>query len=500
MAWRRQFQQFLLSLNVVLHVSYAQAPTPYATPTGLASDITSYLEASSSSEAGLAKTLMFANIDVDNSANGTVIAAQSYSNPNYAYNWVRDASLTMDVVQSLYAAATSDAARDNYANILFAYAGARTAEQNDPDLQTGLGEPKFNLNNTVFTGPWGRPQNDGPATSATTLMQFATAYMNNGGSQDTVNDQIYQAPVKADLLFVASNWSSPSFDIWEEESSNHFYNRLVSHRALVLGAAFATKMGDDSTSSTLSSAASDVANSLSVFWDADLGIIKYEDGPVLNNKNSYQDIAVILGVIHGYNDDGVFSYSNDQVLSTAYHLAISFLDAYPIAANQHTDSSGASLGIPIGRYPEDIYTGTGTAENGGNPWFLCTAAMAELFYRAASDLQSAGQLTVSNTSLLFWTYFSPGANLSEDTYSSDSDGFKGAIAALQGWGDAFIRLIQYHGGDGGHLSEEYDRNSGVMVGAADLTWSYASVITAAFARAEQSGDDSYVQDLANLGF
>jgi glucoamylase len=26
----------------------------------------------------------------------------------------------------------------------------------------GLGEPKFNVDETAFTGPWGRPQRDGP--------------------------------------------------------------------------------------------------------------------------------------------------------------------------------------------------------------------------------------------------------------------------------------------------------------------------------------------------
>lgn len=348
MIWCCRLWRVLLSFHFVLGFSYGQSPTPYAAPTGLWSDITSYLEVSKNSEAELAKSLMFANINVKGSANGTVIAAQSYSNPDYAYNWVRDASLTMDVVQRLYSAATSDGAKDHYSSILFAYANARVVEQQGPNLQTGLGEPKFNLNNTVFTGPWGRPQNDGPATSAITLMQFATTYIANGGSRETIKEQIYQAPVQKDLSFVASNWSSPSFDIWEEESANHFYNYLVSHRALVMGAAFATQMGDNSTSSTLDTASIEIVNSLLEFWDPSLSIIKYEDGGVLNKKTSYLDIAVILGVLHGYNDDLLYSCSMDRVLSTAYHLAISFLDTYPIAASQHTDSSGATLGIPIG--------------------------------------------------------------------------------------------------------------------------------------------------------
>jgi glucoamylase len=349
MARSRLLINFWVVFNSIYSLSNAQnaSPQPYASPSGLSNDISAYLAASTDSGAGLAKSLMFANINVVGSANGTVIAAQSYSSPDYAYNWVRDASLTMDVVQSLYNASASQTAQLYYAEILFSYANARTGEQNDSNLQTGLGEPKFNLDNSVFTGPWGRPQNDGPATSSITLMQFATAYLANGGSIDTVNEIIYQAPVKSDLLFVASNWSSPSFDIWEEESSYHFYNRLVSHRALSMGASFASTMGDPSTQAILASAADDVAGTLSQFWDQTRGIIVYENGPVLNNKISYLDIAVILGIIHGYNGDGIFSYSDDQVLATAYQLAISFLNIYPVAS-QHTDSNGDILGIPTG--------------------------------------------------------------------------------------------------------------------------------------------------------
>jgi glucoamylase len=152
------------------------------------------------------------------------------------------------------------------------------------------------------------------------------------------------------------------------------------------------------------------------------------------------------------------------------------------------------------RYPEDVYTGTGTADNGGNPWFLATAAMAELFYRAGSELKKNGSLKVTATSLGFWSFFAPDAKLAEGSYDSSSGGFKGAIAGLQGWGDAFVRLIKYHGGENGHLSEEYSRTTGIMQGAKDLTWSYASLLTAAFARAELQGTSNYVQTLADLDF
>jgi len=475
---------------------------------------------------------MFLNInpDVAGAVEGVVVAARSgptypQTDPDYEYNWVRDASLTMDVVQTLYAAATKSKAKTQYENILFEYATARATEQNDPNLMTGLGEPKvrvpqdpkelvvrlliltqFYLNNTIFSGPWGRPQNDGPATSAITLMEFADDYLANGGNISTVKQRIYDsstfaasAPVMKDLLFVASNWSSPSFDLWEEEESDHFYTRMVQRRALVMGASFATKLGDASTSATLSAAATALTATLSQFWDPNREILLYEYGPVLHGKSSYLDIAVVLGVIHGYAGDGVYGYTNDEVLSTAVRIATSFIDVFPIA-NTTTDSSGQVLGIPIGRYPEDVYNGTGTATNGGNPWYLCTAAMSQFMYSASTQYGDAGSISITNVSKPFFDYFAPEAGLQiGQTYSYGSSKYNQVINSLNGWGDAFMRTIKNNTPSDGHLSEEFNRNTGVPQGAADLTWSYASVLTAAFARAELRGQKAYAKNLANLG-
>lgn len=144
----------------------------------------------------------------------------------------------MDVVASLYAAGNVPAQQAMYENLFFNYSMARATEQNDPNLQTGLGEPKFNLDNSVFTGPWGRPQNDGPATAAIALMEFSYAYLaQHPNSQSTIMQMIYDssdypttAPVQKDLLFVSTNWSSPSFDLWEEEESDQFYTVRIINR------------------------------------------------------------------------------------------------------------------------------------------------------------------------------------------------------------------------------------------------------------------------------
>ncbi|TKX20854.1 glucoamylase-like protein [Elsinoe australis] len=509
-------QTFVQPLNIQVEASGAPEPTqpgppaPYASPSGLADDITEWLRLDIESQATLSKRNMFSNINpsLPGVANGTVVAAKSgpsYTQklPDYEYNWVRDASLTFDTVNTLYIAASNDQ-KSVYEEILFQYAKARANEQNAPGLQTGLGEPKFYLNNTIFTGPWGRPQNDGPATAAITLMEFANEYLENGGDIETVKSQIYDstvnpnAPVQKDLLFVASNWTTLDFDLWEEVVSAHFYTRMVQRKALLQGADFATKMGDSATSEVLAAAGTALTATLAQFWNPNRQLILYEYGPILRDKASYKDIAVALGVIHGYIGDDVFSFTNDQILSSLLQISTSFIPIYGIA-NTTIDASGLTLGIPIGRYPEDVYNGTGTEDNGGNPWYLATATMAEMLYRGVSEYRSAGSITVTNTSLPFFTYFASATPVNVgSTYGANSTEFDGLIEAMLGWGDAFLRRIKYHTPETGSLSEQYNRNTGVSQGAADLTWSYAALLEAAIARADVSGDEDYTTTLANL--
>lgn len=130
------------------------APVPYATPNGFSDDITTWLALGDSSQIAICKSRMFDNINSVGAANGTVVASTSRANPDYHYNWVRDAALTMDVVVDLYNAATLPSAIGFFEKTLFQYSQARAEQQQ----LGGLGEPKFWLNNTLFTGPWGRPQ------------------------------------------------------------------------------------------------------------------------------------------------------------------------------------------------------------------------------------------------------------------------------------------------------------------------------------------------------
>ena len=52
---------------------------------------------------------------------------------------------------------------------------------------SGLGEPKFQINEPAFKGSWGRPQRDGPALRAIALMSYIEWLTANGQTSEATN-------------------------------------------------------------------------------------------------------------------------------------------------------------------------------------------------------------------------------------------------------------------------------------------------------------------------
>jgi glucoamylase len=95
-----------------------------------------------------------------------------------------------------------------------------------------------------------------------------------------------------------------------------------------------------------------------------------------------------------------------------------------------TNATGDPMSVPIGRYPEDTYSG-GDARTVGNPWFLATNAFAELYFLA---------------------------NQPDKAHT-------------------FLRRTRYHSGGATTFSEQFSRQTGFMMSAPDLTWNYASFLS-----------------------
>lgn len=113
--------------------------------------------------------------------------------------------------------------------------------------------------------------------------------------------------------------------------------------------------------------------------------------------------------------------------------------------------------------------------------YLATLASAELLYDALYQWNKIGQLDVTKTSLSFFKDFD--AAVKTGTYSAHSSTYKTLTSAIRTYADDFIGLVQDYTPSNGSLAEQYDRNTGVPLSANDLTWSYASFITAIQRRA-----------------
>lgn len=217
---------------------------------------------------------------------------------------------------------------------------------------SGLGEPKFNVNVTAFTGSWGRPQRDGPALRATALIAYGN-HLLSSGKKTTVKSNIWPI-VQNDLNYVAQYWNQTGFDLWEEVQGSSFFTIAAQHRALVEGIAFAKSLGE--TCDGCTSQAPQVLCFLQSFWNGTAVISNFADA-----GRSGLDINSILSSIQIFDpiatcDDSTFQPCSGRALLNHKAVVDSFRSIYKV-------NSGKSSGdaVAVGRYPEDTY-------QGGNPW------------------------------------------------------------------------------------------------------------------------------------
>ena len=101
------------------------------------------------------------------------IAAPGVVNPDYRYSWTRDSALTLHMLDEEFFVGNASL-QNTIEDYIHAEAVRQTVYNPMGPLVpwgTGLGEPKFQINLTRFNGVWGRPQRDGPALRAITLMR-----------------------------------------------------------------------------------------------------------------------------------------------------------------------------------------------------------------------------------------------------------------------------------------------------------------------------------------
>ena len=478
-------------------------------------------------EEKVALTKILANIapggyEAQGAVPGTVIASPSRELPNYYYQWTRDSAITMSTLLDILDSTPDSSLSSKILHLVHHYANLQSTFQHKSNPSgafndlSGLGEPKFRVDGEAFTAAWGRPQHDGPALRAIALIHFVhqvndtdpSLWYTDEGRRwfETLYSPTLPAnsTIKADLEYTSRYWKTPGFDLWEEAQGLHFYTGMVQYRALRDGAQLAAAFGDWGAEKWYEEQANQMSYELfSRFWDHDKGHLV----ATLNTERSGLDCGILLATLHSPNQSLRNSSSaqklpftpwSSQVLSTLKRFVEDQEMRYPI--NTKTDNSlilgsndnssnGLRHGIAIGRYPEDEYNGYEAVPEGGNPWFICTHAVAETMYRTAEYLLRAGELSIADLETPFWQFLldETGAGnfprhmrtLStwEDPYL-----FEVMLTTLIEIGDSYLEVVKSHAGAEGSMSEQIHHTTGFQTGARDLTWSYGSFLSALRAR------------------
>jgi glucoamylase len=430
----------------------------------------------------------FNNFSPQGASRGIIIASPSRHDPDYYFHWVRDAALSYDVALQIYSDSNDGQLRSMLRDFSFDYVYLNQRIQNDTRAMTGLGEPKFYVDGSPFGfkfSDWGRPQNDGPALRAINyVMLYQTVVRENWIERDRFLPLIYDSSfpsnslLKKDLEYVAQHWWETSVDLWEEVRGRHFFTLMVQRKALLMGAELAAALQDPGAAFYYRVEAEKIKNEVEKLWSSQAGYIlasAYE-GDSGRSRESRLDTAVLFGALAGNFSDGFMAPYDDRVLATLQRLRDVFGSIYQINKN-------SPWGEALGRYPEDTYDGVSTYSI-GNPWFIGTQAGAEIYYRTYLHLKGVGRLEINSINLEFYrSLMKDKLSLNSGMHFTNKDrNFYKITDQLRIAGDSMLARTLIHGDEDGSLSEQMNRNNGYMQGAANLTWSHASFLSAYYWR------------------
>lgn len=144
-----------------------------------------------------------------------------------------------------------------------------------------------------LAGVWGRPQRDGPALRAITLMDYANYLTKNGDTQSAA-DTLWPI-ISNDLSYVGQYWNNTGYDLWEEVAGSSFFTLLSQYRALVQGNHIANQLGESCTGciAQQSQLGCFIANN---FWNATGGHILSNINDPGDSYRSGIDANSLLGV------------------------------------------------------------------------------------------------------------------------------------------------------------------------------------------------------------
>jgi glucoamylase len=343
---------------------------------------------------------------------GSVVASPTIgkaAHPDYFFHWLRDSALVMHALALAMELGYEDESSIRHLHdfVEFSLATNRLSgpallaasgpgETSRPELARYLrsaheleaiigdllpGEARFNPDASLDILKWSRPQFDGPALRALTLLRRMPLFEQDGGKARDL--------LRADLQFVLSHVGDPCYDIWEHRFGHHYHTRVVSLAALTRGALWARQAGLSGDAALYEAGAAELHRQLDYHWSPESGFYLAAIKGTPTPADGDLDSATLLAVVNAQLASGRHSVVDPRVQATLERLEELFAAIFPI--NRSIAPADAPL---LGRFRGDGYFGGGV--------FLFSAfAAAEIYYRLARHALVEGRLRAEDDNARF---------------------------------------------------------------------------------------------------
>jgi glucoamylase len=375
---------------------------------------------------------------------------------DYAFNWTRDAAITVStVLRQAPALLPTEAANQILANYVNFAAACQTSG--------GLGQAKY----TPEGGPtWAADESDGPALRVLTILQGLAGL--SGPILATATQVINN-----DLAYLLDNnrYQNTTVTLWEDTVGQSIFARAVQLRCFNQLMAVGPGFGIPVPAAALAAADYLAAQLQGSHWDSDnnryisvLGAARlWGDPPVAYDPA----IDPILACLYG---DGI-PCTDPKLLSTAAQVRAQWTKGGPAPYPINDADATIGVGPMVGRYNGDEYNGVILTSSTGHPWAVCTCGFAELYYMLAASISAGTPVPSDPLAAMF---------LSQVNVSA-ADPPTTVAAALRAAGDSMLNAVIHHS-NCFELSEQFDQATGYEQSVSSLTWSYAAFLLAVGAR------------------
>ena len=292
-------------------------------------------------------------------------------------------------------------------------------------------ETRVNPDGTLDVLDWPRPQHDGPALRALTLLRWMRSPRFDASLAARAG-----ALVRADLNIVRALVREPCFDIWEEQFARHYYTQRLGAAALAAGADWLDASAVDAIEAAACRRESRATlAALDAYWLD--GEHHYRSRIPASGERTPKDLDMSVVLAANHAADGRSEREAHGVHDPKMHATLERLEQLFEASYAINRGRPAGRAPAMGRYAGDAYYS-------GGAYYFSTLGAAEFYYRASA-------------------------------------GGGDPLRRIER-GDAFLRTVRAFTPEDGELSEQFDQNTGEPRSARHLAWSYAAFISCVAAR------------------